>query len=549
MILPLEEEEDEIIPSSTASVVTLNQRRPHVKFIFDDVVESQPPIKPRKQPSFLVEKTIQDVAIEPTAFIRTNSMFIIDESATRKNTPLRKCTVQPSRIIEKTVDVIEPTIKVVRKGHQLVQSKNHIEFHYSDVILSLLTTFDDDDHPHTRSVNLFNPGGEHNTWVIVDRLSFHLFISIPRELSITRLHTFMIRSYWSSKYRDMQGYYDEEIDNDNLSTEVKDFLQEMDDANRELIEKHLKRRPLRRRIHHQRNVVDEEEEEEDSETNCLIHSDVDFITNIEELGYRSSVYYKITFDNHLILRYFMERFANPIEMKLNEEDDDDDKVTINIKVMNFFRANDILPIRINYDTEVTISSDEYIENQLTFFKEDLRKEKKRMDGVTLKKGNELNYKLCFNAHDDAGFEELDDGILHPSYHLKYPHHHYQHKFQHRLVYNTADRLNDVDTLQKSKHTPSIAYQSLYIDVFEWSKKNQLLLVTDSSKRVIPVVKGGGGGKRQLEEGEGGGDDANNKKKKVKSIHYQKEEIYVPKRIDYNNTKKTKQVSIVGFLTK
>lgn len=416
-----------------------------------------------------------------------------------------------------------------------MSKESYLEFEYSDVILSLLTTFDDENNPFTRSINLFNPKEAKNTWVFVDNLEFHLFVSIPLELSIERLRIFMIWSYWSFKYglsgggnnddNETKGYLNDELKNVMISKELKELLSVIDNANRMLLTHHLFRP---KKQYTRRRYEDENDEEEDKQQNNLIGSDVDFIIYITELEslekphLQGEVQYKITFDNHMILHYFLDRFTRPVKVKMNE---DDDEVFILVKVMNFFRANDILPVRINYDSPSSSSSpitiDEYIENQITIIKEDLRKEKKRMDGTTIKKGDIMTHKLRFKSD----FIRLDEGILHPSYHLKKNN---KTIYPHKRTSNSIDKL--VDSLQKSKHHDSILYQSLYIDLFDWINRHDdqpNLLLVDGNTRPM-VISINATKKRLRNERENGG----NVKKKVKSIHYIKQDIHVPIRKDY-----------------
>ncbi len=408
-----------------------------------------------------------------------------------------------------------------------------LEFEYKEVILSLLTTFHNTTY-RTRSVNLFKPKErkERDTWIVVDNLSFHLFVSIPRELDIKKLISYMYHYYWMSKYGTLsdiksgeckRGHFLEEYTNVNVPYKTRAKLARIDQMNKQSIIKMYGKEAL------YDNIID-------------FVTSIECVTDNERCCHKRDNQYKITFENHLILNFFLNLFKQEVNIKISDEDDYGEERVYRpfiIKVMSYFRENDILPVRINYDSVATQTVDEYIEGQLTLVREDFRKEKRRRDGSAVKSDQDRS-KLRFNKEDIYALD--GDGLLQPSYYTKLNAKD-QSIYKHRKIQNDGKEL--VNSLHLSQHNTLISYQTLYVDLSEWEECVHFLVTDINTKKIIKMAKPPP--KVVIVNNAGDGEENETVTKKHKSIHYSKKIIEAPVRNNYTNKKAIKQTSIISFL--
>jgi hypothetical protein len=484
-----------------------------------------------------------------------------------------------------------------------------IEFPLEDqTILTLLTTFDEKEEKyhlphndncsetcHTRSVLLFNPTLQlpkeeeeevsscknklsiidKSKWIIVDNLQFHLFLSIPLDVSIETLTNYMFFNYWATFYGSIQnwnnnekveydkkGYYGNESYNPNITNTVKETLQIMDEINKSSLHKKITNLWKRKRSNDNNDEEKEEDDEEEDDEDG--HRNIDFIKDIQVLREdrdTMNVYYKLAFDNHILMTYFLKKFSEgPVLLKTRYSNGT--KVPITVKIWNYFRANDLLPIRIDFSSMYKVSDffaqkngidscDIYMENQLPFMKQDLRETKRKKDGSTVKLPLIKNsFKLRFEGKDDDFISCLDDtsnALLQPSHYSSYVNGSMEPK--HKLVNNHAKQL--IPNLRQSHSYPSLYCQSLYIDLSNFNNEWNGGCGSDAPTQTFYIVQCEDGKMVHIKKSS----IREEKKKQIKkSIHYNLNQSTGPDKLVYTSRKKIKldnskaQSSIVSFLS-
>jgi hypothetical protein len=447
-----------------------------------------------------------------------------------------------------------------------------IEFQLRDIILSLYSTLDTENEiVNTRSIYLFNIKENINRWVIGDNINFSLFISVPNEVSIENLKQFMFYSYWIKTYGSFnswkededpeKGYYENEVNNENMSPNTKSFLSLMDCYNRTSLDEYNKKQfeeMKKRRNNEEDDEEDEEEDEEDEEVN---YENIKFIKDVEQLPspsiYRehlvNETQYKLTFNNHVILSYFIIKFLTQL-INIKTTRSNGVKIPIKIQVLNFHRQCDLLPIRINYASLLTNVKelDSYIENQIVLIKEEVKDLKRKRNMGNLKQSDVVtkqSYKLKFNGQIGQTYH----GLLQPGYYTSY-----DDKLganaSHKSIFNHAKNLDT--NLLISKLNSSLSYQSLYVDLMSFNEnpKNHIIFhIVDMN--ICNIIQ-----YRPLENvNHEYGDELLekttllNSNKKIKSIHYdlekeKKTDNHIKSSVTKLNLKNTKrQTSILSFL--
>jgi hypothetical protein len=487
------------------------------------------------------------------------------------------------------------------------------EIHIKEpVILAILTTlrynFESCD---TRSVYLFdNPhprdlegggGGGKTKMVIIDNLEFNLFISIPLDMSINALIRFMISSYCNSKFGTLEeinrnnaeddddeneydgtipkGYYYNEKANESITSETcKETLKRIDKWNRQNY-RHYFRKSYHRSEESNCHILDDPDDAIQLH-NIMIIKKVESLTPFkphmlpqENAFLVNEKQFKLTFNNHMILAYFLTRFKKAIQLFIPNSGGA--KRYYDVKVMDFHRKNDIAESRIAPFQKPLrdITKDgitQYIENQLTILREDTRKEKAKGDGSFVKTGTLDVVKLRINMKHTS-FRELDgySGLLHPSY---YPMaEYYDEKTNgggsndsgyirrdqpkiHRAVMN--DVANFPFSFFKSTLNEMVKYQTLFIELHRFTEQvhgeempplYNVIYRTDMNTNVtVSIMKGlviatsfqeQKKLKRKIEEQE-----VKKNSKRVKSNHYK-----VDKEESVTKMVSRRQKSITGFL--
>ena len=74
-------------------------------------------------------------------------------------------------------------------------------------------------------------------------------------------------------------------------------------------------------------------------------------TNNNEEGEEQRLQYKLTFDNHLILSFFLTKFKYAVYIKM---DGIEESIPFTIKVLNFYKENTYSPIRVNHSIKPSL---------------------------------------------------------------------------------------------------------------------------------------------------------------------------------------------------
>src|ERR1700761_7538679 len=295
-------------------------------------------------------------------------------------------------------------------------------------LLSLYTEIDEEKDcvKSTRSVIINKT--DKNELVVLDNLTFIMFISIPNNVNPASLKKFMVNSYCFSHYENPYGndnnnsnnntivsttpreksLYISEKNNNNISDHIKGTLQHIDARNNQLFTSYVNKN---KRKYNKYNDHDDEEEDEEHEENnnedniysniqCEFDEDMNIVQGLynkkdngddddnneyynEEIDhnintelhklYRSKdvekrfpdqKQYKLIFNNHYIMYYFLNRFMRtPITLK-NEQQ------VFNVNVIAYEadpnNIRSIIPLNKLFHGRAT----EYIESQLYRFKND-----------------------------------------------------------------------------------------------------------------------------------------------------------------------------------
>lgn len=318
--------------------------------------------------------------------------------------------------------------------------------------LSLYTC---DDNYHTRSVYcckredkiLLEDETEliQNKLIILDNLNFDLIISIHTDIKLNDLINSMISSYSYNCFNEddstEKGLYFNEINNTFISNELKEKFKDIDKMNREDYKLYKEDcMKLRRYIKQEEKEYEMVNELGDEyEKSHHYYKKIEYIPlnnqilNIKiirnALKLPSSIkskrrfpndnQFKLSFDNHIILSYFFNRFKKPL--KINNQN-------YNIKILN--------PLQLDQLCEES-NSEDFIANRL----------------ISFKRNNDFIY-YKFNES-----QKIKEGLLHPSCINNLDNNHF------RIDNNINHLINHL--FFRSKNCISlnqIMYNTLYIDL-------------------------------------------------------------------------------------
>lgn len=265
-------------------------------------------------------------------------------------------------------------------------------------LLSLYTEIDEQEGTvkTTRSVIIHQP--THTQAILIDGLSFDLFISIPRDVKPETLRHFMINSYCFRHYNSpytktsynakLKGIAPEEEANPMISDEIKEILSLVDERNdslfAEFIAKTKKKKKTKKgsfgEAHEEEggdesSVSDDKEEEADLEINDLFSGlEKDGCTPLlmthvaksqphECKALPGQDQYRLVFRNHHTLTHFINRFKREITLQ------GENAATFNVNVLAYTLPNGNNGPPRPTDTLFKGRAHEYIDGQLHLFKD------------------------------------------------------------------------------------------------------------------------------------------------------------------------------------
>jgi len=265
-----------------------------------------------------------------------------------------------------------------------------------------------------------------NELILVDNIQFFLLVSIPSTLACDRLLQFMINSY---------AFVQQQHKNDDgqLSERMKNVL--------ELERSFFFPQTQFIRLDHRLIIKNIEE--------------VKLVSNNRLIG---EIQYKITFNNHKVLYYFLNRFRKgDVNVK---------GIAYQVKILKFDSQGRAL------DTLFQGYNMHYIENQLMTFKNDQERVAMRF----------------------FSFQSIQDGLLHPSS---------LEKGDASRSSNTFDEMDmaKISIIHEGDHRKRISYQSLYVDlhatlmnpiqaifIVDYMARKDILNLLDSSSNGQKKVK-------------------------------------------------------------
>lgn len=213
--------------------------------------------------------------------------------------------------------------------------------------LSLYTEFSEEDGlpvSFPRSVIIHRPKELTKKLILIDNLSFDLFIAIPNDTNLKSLKRFMINSFCASHFNDVfviddapKGYAIEEEANPMLSLELKSLLYQLDDYNDGLFGQYAtskKQRPKKQIYFNEYGednqeeykYVDHEDEEAEDDNMCLNSLFTVFekpllmahLSEQKQKNRPNENIYRLAFRNHYVLTFFLKLFEKKI--KFHETD-------------------------------------------------------------------------------------------------------------------------------------------------------------------------------------------------------------------------------------
>ncbi len=336
-------------------------------------------------------------------------------------------------------------------------------------VLSLYTEIEDGLVKSTRSVIVHQPqvkenntGGETSIvkpLILVDRISFVLFISIPSFVKPHVLKKFMINSYcfrhFNSPYTKQsdaykpKGYSIEEESNININVETKVLLEFVDQRNDDLFSSFIK---SRKKCDSESDSESDEEEEENELNHMFTGLEKGSTPLIMSHIQKSVVFpnqhqYRLVFHNHHILSHFINRFKREITLQ-------GDSCAFNVDVLSYATpGGNNTPLR---PTEKLFKgkASEYIDGQLYIFKD-------KHDKLSLLfplSSPVIQYGLLLPSSCDG---EKSSACQ-------------------QMPNNFENMVNAKKAQYRCK---TVAYQTLYIDLYERTGKHTIYLV-DYTKRQL-----------------------------------------------------------------
>lgn len=352
-------------------------------------------------------------------------------------------------------------------------------------LLSLYTEIDEKEGTllTTRSVIVHQPENPGSAYLI-DNLSFYLFISVPRHVKLDVLRQFMINSYCFRHYNSPQsktsynyvskGVGPEEEENPMIDIEIKNMLYLVDERNDTLFDEFLTKTRKNRRTKKEDGEGEEKEEEEEEEESdhgepleieCMFSGLENetatplTMTHVEKLpkidGHPSECkafpghdQYRLTFHNHCIMSYFINRFKREIAFQGNN---DMEAITFNVEVLSYTLHNGVPRPT---DKVFKGRASEYIDGQLHHFKD---------------KRDRLQIKF-------PSSRIISYGLLHPSCCDGDT-----NTTRQQMPNIFANMVNAKKAQYKSLTT---AYQTLYVDLYETSKSGRVVHLVDYKMRQL-----------------------------------------------------------------
>lgn len=330
-------------------------------------------------------------------------------------------------------------------------------------VLSLYTEIDDGLVKSTRSVIVHQPtvkdtdNGETivKPLVIVDNLSFMLFISIPTRIDIVALKQFMINSYCFRHYNSPftrrsdaykpKGFTVEEASNIHVDDNIKEILALIDERNDDLFNAFIVSKKKKKKKHSDDDTEEETEEEEEEEVDKEIDEIKDMFTGLE----RDSVplimshikekhvifpyqqQYRLVFRNHQVLCHFINRFKKEITLH-------GDECPFNVDVIAYNTPNGSNTSLRPTDKVFKGKASEYIDGQLYQFKDKHDKQSLRFPTTYTRT---LQYGLLLPSACDGDKTSTCQQMP-----------------------NTFENMTNAKKAQYRSKT--VAYQTLYVDLYE-----------------------------------------------------------------------------------
>lgn len=370
----------------------------------------------------------------------------------------------------------------------------------SNDLLSLYTEIDEVQKQvkSTRSVIINKSNTNTDELVVIDNVTFTLYISIPIHVRSLLLKKWMVNSYC---YRHYQNPYSDNNDtatlnnlfvieknNKMISNDTKSILQHIDNRNYYRFKSHIDNG--RKKYKHYGNNKEDEEDDEDKDniTECDFDKDMDIVKglytkksneqdeennedeeeenddiyintdltrmhntkDIEKI-FRGQKQFKLTFNNHCILNFFINRFKVPVTLRSSDGDN-----TFTVNVVDY--END--PKNVRYIRPVVRIfkglPSQYIESQLLQFKNN-------DDKITV-----------YFPHSRV----IKFGLLHPSYMEAYSG--IGSSYNSRNFNNTLDNMFKMKKEAEKKNT--FAYQTFYINLYEIPSSYTIYTVDYTQKK-------------------------------------------------------------------
>lgn len=209
-------------------------------------------------------------------------------------------------------------------------------------LLSLYTSIDETTGhiENTRTVIVTHQVNEPGHMVLMDNVLFTLYISIPKSIEPGRLRRFMLNSYafvhftnpFESNDDVKKGSAVTASTNKMVSPDVITLLTSVDARNDAHFSKFMNaRKKKEHRDNDEYNEYEEDEEEEEEVSPCHFDNDMDIMIGLEtdctplksvfnakdrKKKFPKQKQYKVVFNNHMMIHYFVNRFLNkPVQLK------------------------------------------------------------------------------------------------------------------------------------------------------------------------------------------------------------------------------------------
>lgn len=336
-------------------------------------------------------------------------------------------------------------------------------------VLSLYTEVDENEGlvKRTRSVILHQPT-EDKTIFLIDNIPFYLFISIPTDVDIVALRKFMINSYSFSHYnspyntseygdRKEKGMAVEEQSNIMIDTNIKEMLQLIDERNDILFADFISKSRKKKKKYNddksdeESSIEEEEEDDKEEEEECMFtgleKESVPLIMSHVNKGqaFPGNNQYRLTFNNHCILSHFINRFKREIAPR-------DGSSPYNVDVIAYTMVNGSQPKPT--DKLFKGRASEYIDGQLYAFKD-------KHDKVALRfpTTRTITYGLLMPSCCDGDKNTSRQQV--------------------------PNLFENIQNAKKSQYRgKTIAYQTLYVDLYERKDKHTIFVVDYTTRQLL-----------------------------------------------------------------